>query len=183
MQTPVDLVATDNQDRSITLAFPGGKRVEYVVGDRYESLSKAAIKWAQDGWYNHIVSQLTQAAREIYVEGLHSDRRHLPDWASPQRKKTKEIDTVTDSKDKPSLEYPYTVIAPTAKGLSYNGQRKWFKDQESATVFCGEVFEAEGKGSFELAIVKCVDVVRPKPTIQLMSSWEQPAAAIESKTS
>lgn len=89
---------------------------------------------------------------------------------------------MAECKNIPSKEYSFTVIATTAKGLTYNGDRKWFKTRDDATIFAGEIFEREknsGQGSFELAIVQCVDVVRPKPQVQMVSSWDSNIAQIE----
>jgi hypothetical protein len=83
-----------------------------------------------------------------------------------------------DHKATPNAEYRFTVIAPTAKGLIYNGQRRWFKSKKDALEFCCEVFESEksnSKSSFDLAIVECVDVVRPKPQVEMISTWSSVA--------
>jgi len=163
-QSPVGISAFDDTDRTITVVFGDGKRVEYFVGDKYWYLRNVLHVWYENGWHNHIVSKLTEAATEIYIDGKR------------QHKQDKEPTTMVDFKDKPSEEYSYTVIATTAKSVSYSGGRKWFKTPEDATGFAGEVFEEEknsNRGSFDLAIVQCIDVVRPKPTVQLISTFNR----------
>lgn len=165
VQAYLKIVAYDDTDRAITILY-GGKRIEYLVGDFYRKLRRDLPEWDDNGWHNHIVANLTRYATDIFIDG------------KLQSKQEKEPQTMADHKDKPSEEYSFTVIATTAKSVVYNGGRKWFKTADDATEFAGEVFEAEknnNRGAFDLAIVQCVDIVRPKPTVQLISTFSRNA--------
>ncbi len=71
----------------------------------------------------------------------------------------------------PSKDNRFTVITTKATTLIYTGGRKWFSSIEEAKNHAVQVFEQEknsGK-TFELAIVQVVEVVKPKPQIELES--------------
>lgn len=161
VQTTLRVVSWDYTDRTVTLAFPNGKRVEYFLSGAYERIVRALPNWIDNGWYNHAVSKITEVSTAIYVDGIR------------QPESFKETIMSADYKNVPSEEYSFTVIATTARSVTYNGGRKWFKTQEDATEFAGEVYEGEAKQNFELAIVQCVDVVRPKPKTMLMSTFKR----------
>lgn len=78
---------------------------------------------------------------------------------------------MSDSARLPSKEYSWTIIAPQAKGITYTGGRQWFKTKEDAVTFAGTIFEGEVKKTFDLCVVQCIDVVSPKPQIELLSKW------------
>lgn len=162
-QNPVVIVATDNLEKSITVAI-GGVRVEYFLGDRYRKTHQELEYWLSNGWDNYAVSNLTRRAHFIYNGCSHSQ--------VPQEKGSS---LVSDFQSKPSEEYSWTVIATTAKSLTYQSGRKWFKTDEDARTFAGEVFELEKNQriSFDLAIVQCMDVVKPKPQVELVSTFKK----------
>lgn len=187
-QVNVQVVATDNEARSITLLV-GRTRQEYFLGDRYEHLLGNIRSWLDQNWNNYVVAKCVEAASEItrpaqaYVPW---DTRSLRLSARGQERKRQkeEIDSVVKNyKTEPVKgEFEFTVIAPHAKsGIVYNGERRWFANKDDATVFCGEIFEGEAK-NFELAIVQVVDVLRPKPKTILISSWGSTPFTIEGKT-
>lgn len=185
-QTHVSHVATDNLEGSVTLLI-GSNRVEFFLRNDFKSERVCSLlhTWLNNGWHNMVVAQLAECSCEIQVLG--TTLGNLGDILSPTKsKKRRKGDTaVTDFRTTPSAEYPWTVIATTAKSLSYNGERRWFRTQGDATEFAGEVFEQERnqRGNFDLAIVQCQDVVRPKPQVQMISTFTRSEPKIlQSKT-
>jgi hypothetical protein len=170
-QVNVSLVATDNQEKSITLLV-GQKRIEYFLGGRFYDIAENIRNWLSNDWNNYVVSRCTECAEQIEVESR-GFGGILPQKPKSRRKKAEDQIVMTDHKNVPSAEYPFTVIAATAKGVSWDRQREYFKTVDEAIQQAGEVFEANKGGNFELAIVQVVDVVRPKPTVQLMSTFKQ----------
>lgn len=160
-QLNVALVATDDLEHSVTLSIEG-RRIEYFLGDRYHYATEHIRKWLIAGWHNYAVSRTSHWASVIEVVGENEVK---------QRKKN--MSTSIDSQKTPSKEYSFTVIAPQTirNGLSYDGQRHWFKTAEDAKQFAADIFEGAEKKNFELCIVQCLDIVAPKPQIELSSRW------------
>lgn len=69
----------------------------------------------------------------------------------------------------PSKKFPFTVIATQAQTLHYHKPRKWFKSEAEAKADASEVI---ARNDVELAIVKCVDVVKRKVTTPLTSTFK-----------
>lgn len=169
-QAPVQLISTDDLDLSITLSVRG-IRVEYLLGPYYYSAVSEVRQWLSNGWNNHAVAQLTWRASRIITHGRQLSDLDNPPWQS-RVKRGKKMSTSIDHRTGPSKEYSFGVIAPTARnGLTYNGQRLWFKTMEDAKLFASEIFEGADKKNFELCIVQCIDIVSVKPTIELSSRW------------
>lgn len=81
--------------------------------------------------------------------------------------------TAIDAQKTPSAEYPYTLIATTAKNVSYRNDRSWFKTAEAAMAHAQEIYDMNKDATFELAVVKCEDVVKPKPRTEIISTWKK----------
>lgn len=197
-QMPIVTVATDNMDRSITIATVDGKRIEYFVGDRFEWLRKSLETWIKDEWYNYSIAVLTRYASQIVTNGQKQEVRDYEgavtgrytrsfgvsrygsnSWACPfevlERQQEAE-DMVARKKvveaqyqSTPSKKFPFTVIATQAQTLYYLKPRKWFKSEAEAKADASEVI---ARNDVELAIVKCVDVVKRKVTTPLTSTFK-----------
>lgn len=159
----VQLISTDNQENSITISVDG-VRIEYFLGDRYHHTLLEVKDWLNAGWTNYVVSQLTRRAREIRTSASFT--------SPPFANRKANMSTSIDNQKTPSKEYSWTVIAPTARnGLTYQGQRLWFKAEEDARKFAADIFEGADKKNFDLCIVECKDVVSVKPQVELSSRW------------
>lgn len=187
-QMPIVVVATDNMDRSITIATVGGKRIEYFVGDRYEWLRNSLETWIENEWYNYSVAQLTRYASQIFAggqrqirvyEGAVTGRWSAPPWACPfevleRQQEAEDMAIRTNAmgaqfQSTPSKKFPFTVIATQAQTLHYHKPRKWFKTEAEAKADAAEVI---ARSDIELAIVKCVDVVKRKVSTPLTSTFK-----------
>lgn len=166
-QVPVRVISYDQNEKTIT-AYVGRdrRRFEFLLKDStFWSVWRSYEAWELNGWTNYLLTRLCEGATAIYIEGKRATR-----------KQEKEIKTMVDFRKTPSEEYSFTVIATEARSVTYNAGRKWFKTSDDAKTFAGEVFELEKnerKAVFDLAIVQCVDVVRPKPQIELVSSFKK----------
>jgi hypothetical protein len=170
-QVPIKIVSSDHLDKSITLLV-GNRRIEFLLKDyKYETICSYASTWQENGWTNYLLAKVVEGSHAIYIEGKRASRQQ-----------EKEIKTMVDFRKLPSEEFSFTVIATEARSVTYNSGRKWFKTVDDAKTFAGEVFELEKnerKSAFDLAIVQCVDVVRPKPQIELVSSFKKTAESSE----
>lgn len=80
-----------------------------------------------------------------------------------------------DAQKTPSAEYPYTLIATTARSVTYRNDRSWFKTADDARMHAQSIYDLNKNESFELAVVKCEDVIRPKPRTEIISTWNKSA--------
>lgn len=173
-QTSVQLISCTKGDNCITLLV-GGRRTEYYFDDPgvFSFLSGYIRVWQESGWTNYMVARLTEKASEIRIPDFQRslEQQHTtPPWAKEERSSI-----VSNYRKEPSEEYSWTIIATEAQGITYNGGRRWFASQEDAKAFAAEIFELEKnkRTSFDLAVVQCIDVVRPKPQVELISSFKK----------
>ena len=160
-QTSVDWLGHSNEDECITLNV-GGSRVEFyfsVGRHNFNSLVGVSLDQCRKGWSNYLVARLTSLAVEI-----RAGRR-------AKQTKEEEVNMSQDHCKTPSQEYCWTVIAPQAKNLRYDGERRWFKTIDDARTFAAQVYESVQDKNFSLAIVQVHDVVRPKPKTELISEF------------
>lgn len=153
-QFAVHLVATDDLDYSITISV-NGKRIEYLLGYRYQRLKYEVAVAIRNGWNNQAVAIVTEAAREIYVEGKR------------QKKEVKmSITSGIETSKIPSKDFPFTIIAVEAKSLHYNHERVWLKTEDDAKKVCQRIFSdiPKDKPKFQLAIVQWEQLVEPEAT-------------------
>jgi hypothetical protein len=164
-QVAVSLVGTNNLDRTISILV-GNTQVEYFVGDRYPFFLNSIRGWLADGWYNYVIAQLTKYAH-------HAEYATSETNFNLKKERKKKVSTSIAHQTVPSKEFSFTIIAPTAKSITYNDDRLWFKTSEDARAFAASIYEGNTKKGFELAIVQCMDVVAPKPQIELTSRWAE----------
>lgn len=163
-QERVQLVSTTTD--SITIGF-GPNRIEYFYDDTRIARHKGVQirKALVNGWYNFAISILTYGAAEIRVNGNRSNSKEVFHMA-----------TAIDAQKTPSPEYPYTLIATTARSVTYRNDRSWFKSEDAAREHAQEIYDQNKNENFELAVVKCEDVIKPKPRTEIISTWKKAEA-------
>lgn len=167
-QPRVALVSYTREDSCITLLIEARKFSFYVRYDAWPRLVKGCHQWISSGWGNHTIANLVRCSEEI--------RPHDVPWNTERNNRQivtleEVMNMSVDFKNTPSPDYPFTLIAPTAKGVTYNGHRRWFKTADDARTFAQEIYDGEPSKSFELCVVKSEDVVKPKPKTELISTW------------
>lgn len=162
------------QENSITLVV-GGKYVEYIVSDNFPYHLGKIRYFLEQEWTNYAVAWATKHSKEIYLITPGRARFHLNQVSVNIQNYSEEAINVgtTDYSKTPSAEYPFTVVAPKAQGITYRGERQWFKTADDARIFAQSVYDGEPSKNFELCIVKCEDVVKPKPKTELISTWSK----------
>lgn len=190
-QSPITVVATDELDKSITIAISDNSRIEYFLGDRYNWIVMKIEDWIRDEWYNYAVSQLTRNAVLIEIQRFEPPRNpckpfpwefkygpsnwldHRQNGGDITNYSTEENEMARNDKfqDTPSAEYRFTVIAPQAQSFHYHQKRRWYKTEEDAKENLATVLEDRNTpANLELAIVELVNVYKRKPKVELVST-------------
>ncbi len=168
MQQKVMLVSTDNLDKTITVLI-GGRRIEFFLKpDCYLTVGSYVRKWIEDGWYNHVISQLIQKSDRVLINGISS-----PPWAIQQAKEkivARNFPKPQNTTSAPDEDHRFTLIAPEAQnGLIYQGQRIWHTSAEAAVEYSKQLYNANKDAVFELVVVQAIESVQPKPQVELLS--------------
>lgn len=160
----VRLISTTS-DGCITLVVEA-KRVSYYIPLHiFRHVYLQANSMLERGWNNYCIAYLTLKAEEIRIDGKRPSERQ------------DQMSTAIDAQKTPSLEYPYTLIATTAKSVHYRNDRSWFKTEDAARAHAQEIYDINKNETFELAVVNCVDVVKPKPRTEIISTWKKSSSA------
>jgi hypothetical protein len=168
------------QDYTITISVHD-RRVEFFIRpDIFRSTDRKVRDSIDKGFFNQACTILLTAANMIHFQGevfMPGGNLNQQPWmkGKPMGNKLPEPEDYCKT---PSDEYPFTLIAPTAKnGLIYQGQRYWHKTIEAAQEYATYIYDANPTEKFDLSIVEWQGNIRPKPMIELQLSMRQKTPA------
>lgn len=169
MQPHVQHVSTNYSDKTVTLLV-GDLRIEYFLHpDLFLQAIRSMDYSVRMGWSNQAVTNLLIHSTNVKVL-----RTHPPPFQQELTMKP------PGSSNRPSDDFPWTLIAPEAmKGLFYQGERVWWPTESDAKEYAAEIFEKnKDKQAFELAVVNYTLLLKPKPQIEMSEVRRQEIAKV-----
>lgn len=144
----------------VSMIYVGDYVIELLINNRtvifsfdhkWKDVAASIQQCLNNGWNNAAVTVAVKSASRIDFVGPKSNTK------APWERKESEVKY--DSKQTPDKEYRFTAVSTTAKSITYQGQRQWFKTVEDTMRFCADVFEAErNRGNrFSLTIVEAIE--------------------------
>lgn len=171
-QPSVTITSWNNTDRTITVSINAARYEFFILPDRYHRAVVIVGQSVDSGFNNQAIAVLTANSYRVEREVVNHVKAYA---ASPIRAgelvtMSKQLPEPSDYSRTPSTEYPFTLIAPTAKnGIVYQGQRYWHKTVEAAMDYAKFIYDANPTEKFDLTVVKAYHNIRPKPQIELQT--------------
>jgi hypothetical protein len=173
-QPQVTWIGYNSLDYTITVAFHDRRAEFFIKPDLFRSALYKVKTSIENKWFNAALSLLVTHSNALHYQGETYDPQSLemiiPPWNRRENMGNR-LPEPTDFSKTPSAEYPFTLIAPTAKsGLIYQGQRYWHKTEAAATEYATYIYDANPTEKFDLVVVKALTQIRPKPMVELQST-------------
>lgn len=183
-QFNISLVSTNDLSRELEVSDQQGRRFTLAYGANYESVRDRVSNSIRKGWTNQAWAMLMSydPIDVVVLKHRQKSKQGQNNWipATPSVMKLIEAWDIErsinmDYRKEPNEEYRWTAIAARTVNDSLNyKERHWFKTKEEVEEFIAPIFEANKGRQVQLVIVEAVDLVKPKPQVETITTNLRP---------